>query len=323
MRLFLLPISTRRTLIYCDRATRNLKPGQKPPLIERVTNRAAELWASYERAPSGWKKKLTTYGNLALRRIPYEEWGLKTIPSLSKKRKETELSKQEKVEVLFPGQFLSENKVSEVLRQLATERQPLHRKRMIWSLIGAPLTLPFALVPVIPNIPGFYLLFRGWSHWRALSGAKHLEFLVKNSLIRPSPSIILDQLYTAGLKYPSRQMSRVAPTPTVEEGEAVAKIVENQTNGGVEDVMLLQGWNGKLMAEEFKLPDMEVEIERAVEQVENSIKAKEELLEEKKEIERATGQIQPETHKTTPSDSKGHEKIKEKVHEELDIKGKE
>ena len=166
MRLFLLPISTRRTLIYSDRATRNLKPGQKPPLIERVTNKAAELWASYERAPSGWKKKLTTYGNLVLRRIPYEEWGLKTIPSLSKKRKETKLSKQEKVEVLFPGQFLSENRVPEVLRQLAVERQPLHRKRMIWSLIGAPLTLPFALVPIIPNIPGFYLLFRGWSHWR-------------------------------------------------------------------------------------------------------------------------------------------------------------
>lgn len=88
--------------------------------------------------------------------------------------------------------------------------------------------------------------------------------------------------------YPSRQMSRVAPRPTKEQGEAVAEIIDNQTNGGVEDVMLLQKWNGKLLAEEFKLPDMEVEIERAVEQVETGIKAKEELLEEKKEIEKAT-----------------------------------
>ena len=52
--------------------------------------------------------------------------------------------------------------------------------------------------------------------------------------------------------------------------------------------MLIQGWNGKLMAERFKLPGMEVEIERAVEQVESKIKAKEELAEEKQEIEKAT-----------------------------------
>jgi len=52
--------------------------------------------------------------------------------------------------------------------------------------------------------------------------------------------------------------------------------------------MLLQIWNGKLLAERFKLPDMQIEIERAVEQVEKTIKAKEELVEEKQEIEKAT-----------------------------------
>lgn len=83
-------------------------------------------------------------------------------------------------------------------------------------------------------------------------------------------------------------MSRVATRPTREQGEVVAEIVDSQTNGGVEDVMLLQKWNGKLLAEEFKLPEMEVEIERAVEQVEDSIKAREELIQEKREIEKAT-----------------------------------
>jgi hypothetical protein len=122
----------------------------------------------------------------------------------------------------------------------------------------------------------------------ALRGAQHLEFLSNNNLIRPSPSTALDEVYTAGLMYPSRQMSRVARRPTRDQGEAVAEIIDSQTNGGVEDVMLLQKWNGKLLAEEFKLPDMEVEIERAVEQVEQSIKAKEELIQEKKEIEKAT-----------------------------------
>lgn len=253
-----------------------------------MVNKANETWLSFEKADGGWKKTLTTYGNKMFRRIPYEEWGLKTIPTLSKKRREQELSHEDKVEVLFPSLFLKQSKVLESCRQLAIERQALHRQRMIYSAIGAPLTLPFALLPIIPNIPGFYLLFRAWSHWKAWEGGKHLQFLVENNLIETTPSTAMDEVYTAGLMYPSRQMSRVAPRPTREQGEAVAEIIDTQTKGGEDDVMLLQKWNGKLIAEEFGLPAMEVEIERAVEQVEASIKAKEELVKEKKEIEKAT-----------------------------------
>lgn len=88
--------------------------------------------------------------------------------------------------------------------------------------------------------------------------------------------------------YPTREISRAAPRPTKEQAAEVAKVVEQQTNGGTEDVMVLQRWNGKLIAERFRLPDMEVEVERAVEQVEKSIKAREELIEEKLELEKAT-----------------------------------
>lgn len=51
--------------------------------------------------------------------------------------------------------------------------------------------------------------------------------------------------------------------------------------------MLLQGWNGKLLAEEFKLPEMEVEIERAVEQVEAAISKAEEAKIEKEKADTA------------------------------------
>lgn len=88
--------------------------------------------------------------------------------------------------------------------------------------------------------------------------------------------------------HPSRELTRDAPPPTPEQSQAVADLVESQTNDGANDVMLLQRWNGKLLAEEFQLPEMEVEIERAVEQVEKSIKANEELINEKTEIEKAT-----------------------------------
>ena len=112
--------------------------------------------------------------------------------------------------------------------------------------------------------------------------------LLEHDCTVSKPSSALDELYAAGLINPTRQGTRSAPVPTNDEAKLVAKLIDGQTNDGTEDVMLLQGWNGKLIAERFSLPEMEVEVERAVQQVEKSIKAKEELLEEKQEIEAAT-----------------------------------
>ncbi|KAL9094233.1 MAG: hypothetical protein Q9165_003373 [Trypethelium subeluteriae] len=292
MRLFLLPISTRRTLIYCERVEPKISADSKPPLLDRVTQKVSQTWADWEKSEekgiNAWKKTVTRYGNAAFKRIPYEEWGLKSVPPLSSKWKEVIRKDNPKIEVLFPGLFLKEQEVPDMLKKLALERQALHRQRMIWSAIGAPLTLPFALVPIIPNIPGFYLLFRAWSHYRAFYGARHLQTLLEHNCAVPRQSSTLDELYAAGLMNPTRQGTRNAPVPTDDEVKHVAALVDRQTNNGTEDVMLLQGWNGKLIAERFKLPEMEVEVERAVEQVEKGIKAKEELMEEKQEIEAAT-----------------------------------
>ena len=148
MRLFLLPISTRRTLIYCERVQQQLAPGQKAPLSERVINRAADTWAKWERAEKGWQKQLTVQGNRLFRRIPYQEWGLKTIPPATRKRLEDADNGKLKVECLYPGAFLNGSKVPETLRVLATERQALHRKRMWNSLLWMPVTIPFAAIPV-------------------------------------------------------------------------------------------------------------------------------------------------------------------------------
>ncbi|KAJ9636752.1 hypothetical protein H2199_007746 [Coniosporium tulheliwenetii] len=257
MRLFLLPISTRRSLIYCERIAQTVNVSERT-YLDRLTTKASETWVSWEKSDSKVKKSVT-------------EWGNKI-----------------RVEVLFPGRFLKEPKVMGILEKLATERQALHRKRMWWSIVGLPISAPFGLVPVVPNIPFFYLAFRAYSHWKALSGSQHLQFLVENKLLKPTPSAALDEMYTAGLIHPTREKSRAAPYPTREEGEQIAAMIEQQTNDGTEDVMLLKRWNGKLLAERFKLPDMEVEIERAVEQVEASIKSREELLKGKRELEQAT-----------------------------------
>lgn len=55
-----------------------------------------------------------------------------------------------------------------ILERLSTERNAIHRKRLVWSLIGLPISVPFALVPVIPNLPFFYLAYRAFSHWKGM-----------------------------------------------------------------------------------------------------------------------------------------------------------
>ena len=148
MRLFLLPISTRRTLLYCERVQQQFAPGQKPPITERVISKASETWAKWERAEKGWQKQLTIQGNRLFKRIPYEEWGLKSIPPATKKRLEDIDTGKLKFECLYPGAFLNGSKVPEILKNLATERQALHRKKMWNSILLMPVTIPFAIVPV-------------------------------------------------------------------------------------------------------------------------------------------------------------------------------
>lgn len=149
MRLFLIPISTRRALIYC----RPLEGGaaRQPSLLDKISNKAAKTWAGWEEAEAGWKKHLVTWGNRVQQRIPFEEWGLKSIPSLSAHRRHNNLREDHhslQVDVIFPGNAIRADRLQSMLRSIATERQDLHRSRMWWSFIAAPLTAPIALIPL-------------------------------------------------------------------------------------------------------------------------------------------------------------------------------
>lgn len=147
MRLFLLPVSTRQSLIYCERVVEQLPAGAKPKFTDRVLATAATQWAAWETKPSGWQKQVTVYGRQLLQRIPYQEWGLKSIPPANSKRLRA-LDSESKLECLYPARFLDSDKVPTVLKQLAVERQSFHRRRMWQSAVIAPLMLPFALIPM-------------------------------------------------------------------------------------------------------------------------------------------------------------------------------
>lgn len=276
LRFFLLPISTRRTLIYCEHhaAPANLASGQKPPISERVIHKAATTWAGWEKAEKGWQKQLTTYGNAFLKRIPYEEWGLKSIPPGTNKRleewtvgKDGNVKDSKVVQCLYPGGFMAGD-IAQTLRKLATERQGLHQRRLWTSIALMPVVAPFALVPVIPNIPFFYLCFRAYSHYKAWFGGKFLEHLDKQGIIRPEACARLEEVCAAGVLHPDLPRGQDPPTIKLEEIESVKK----DLNSHSEEVMLLRPWSGRVLAEHYAVPEMQVEIERTVDQVEAAIK---------------------------------------------------
>ena len=155
MRIFLLPISTRRALIYCQRASPKLDG--ELGYIDKLTKRAADTWAKWEAAETGWQKKLTEYGNKALQRIPYQEWGLKSFPPLNPGVQAQELADNRKFPVFFPENIIQREDVPKVMRRLASERKNLHHRRFWGSLIGLPFMIPFGLIPV-------YAIVSWWWH---------------------------------------------------------------------------------------------------------------------------------------------------------------
>jgi hypothetical protein len=148
MRLYLLPLSTRRTLLYAERLHVTTKPQEQQGYADKAVALAAKTWASWEKKEKGWQRKVVDYGNHALRRVPYEEWGLKSVPPLSTRRRAEELEGNEKVELVFPRTIIPVHKASSILNTLATERQALHRKRLITCVMCMPLTIPVGLLPV-------------------------------------------------------------------------------------------------------------------------------------------------------------------------------
>ncbi|KAF6841959.1 hypothetical protein CPLU01_00052 [Colletotrichum plurivorum] len=265
MRLYLLPLTTSRTLLYSQRL--NIATTNKQGLADKVSKKASKLWAGWEAKESGWQKKVVSYGNYALRRIPYEEWGLKSVPPISARRKDEELKGKEKIELIYPDTIIPTTKAESVVRTLATERDALHKKKLIWCLIGMPISAPFALVPVIPNLPFFYLVYRAWSHWRALEGGKHLRFLLDNKLLALAPSKLLNDIYTPLIP------DSMSPAPPRSPADPAAS--RNGSPDAVkDDEILLSQANGQRIAKALELPELGVEIERAIWQVNHAKKAK-------------------------------------------------
>ena len=118
MRLFLIPISTRRALIYSRPLNKDL--AKELSWTDKISDKVAKTWAKWEEEEKGWKKKVVTWGNKVQQQIPYEEWGLKSIPSFNAQRRLDESHGTKKIDVFFPGNAIKSEKLTSILRTIAT-----------------------------------------------------------------------------------------------------------------------------------------------------------------------------------------------------------
>ncbi|CAD6892473.1 unnamed protein product [Tilletia laevis] len=192
---------------------------KKLPLASRLSARASAFWVSLgepnTKSTFDWKRRTHSLGERIMDTVEYDEWALKGIdpalaPSLkhptshqsdseptSTANEANPHQEQVNIPLLYPPSLLKPNVLLSSLRTLTEHRTPHHRKWFWVCFIGAPLTAPFALVPVIPNLPFFYLAWRAWSHWKAYQSSSYLSELIAQNRLVPTPSLELDQVYNS------------------------------------------------------------------------------------------------------------------------------
>ncbi|XP_023761988.1 uncharacterized protein LOC111910377 isoform X2 [Lactuca sativa] len=121
--------------------------------VDFVANKMNKAWSGLEKAPPGsFKNKIHGVGLSLLSRVKPSEIFLKSIPK-----------QLTGVEVVFPSRG-----------------SIVHKNYFYGSVTLLPVTSAFAVLP-LPNVPFFWILFRTYSHWRALKGSEKLLQLVSDS----------------------------------------------------------------------------------------------------------------------------------------------
>lgn len=210
-----LPITTHKSYIYCNHRPSILDKSQLKtyPLITKLetkfTGLALKGWNTLKNSNNSINVKITKLVTSLLNTIPYEENCLTSFPSknsmireineeavnsLGEKNK-TKLGTlvQSKIQDLnipsnqikpIPIYYPNFQEPSTILNQLNLFKDNSYSKHLKYSIlcaIGVPISLPLAIVPVVPNVPGLYLTYRLYCNIKLLLGAKHLSYLLESN----------------------------------------------------------------------------------------------------------------------------------------------
>jgi Mitochondrial K+-H+ exchange-related len=78
MRILLLPLTRRHTLLYAQRLTEN-ESNKPSPWVTWALQKAQKTWADWGKSDTKWKSKTVETGNKLLDKIDWEEYALKTV----------------------------------------------------------------------------------------------------------------------------------------------------------------------------------------------------------------------------------------------------
>ncbi|CEP62530.1 Mrx19p LALA0_S05e07690g [Lachancea lanzarotensis] len=199
VKLIAIPITTHKAFVYHKHASNILNATSKVVKYEtKLIGKVSQTWAKLEKSPRKLNRKIVEKVNVLLDKTAWTEDSLNTVPSenyLMKRVWENEKErlltfeewfknadklKLRPIHLYYPESVCSETQIRQQLQTLCEQGLQYHKKFAWLSLLGIPLTLPLVLIPVLPNVPGFYLLYRAYRNFKACNGAKRLESLVKH-----------------------------------------------------------------------------------------------------------------------------------------------
>lgn len=202
------PVTTHKSFIYCHHKPSLLSDQQRSEVqwMIRVENKlvslAAKGWSKLENSKASINQKIVSLVRRLLSSIPYDENCLRSFPRKSTMIREINEEHQASFPRVVMTSEVEKNAVSldqlkpipvyhprfqepqAILNQMNDFRTTLtqhHKKWAILCFLGIPVSLPLALVPVMPNVPGFYLAYRLYCHLQALRGAGNLGYLLESN----------------------------------------------------------------------------------------------------------------------------------------------
>ncbi|KAJ2162876.1 hypothetical protein GGF46_000259 [Coemansia sp. RSA 552] len=268
MRIFVVPVTRMRWALHCHPVN------MSPTRMTKWAATASDKWNKWSVYPQDtWRGKIYSYGESLMDRIDFREYFLKEIPTKS------EGAMVSQVDIVAPT-LLSESEVLRELRSLAQRQIPYHSRWMKICCYLLPVSSLFTLVPVIPNFPFFYNLFRVYSHYKARHGAQHLLHQLDRGSYRVDFDQELSRWYEGamGSRFGSPDSQTIAnQSPgyaSISESPEGSDSDQQTLENGLpllEEPPLITDNDISRMAEHFQLPLFEPAIRRARHQIVSSL----------------------------------------------------
>lgn len=276
------PITTHKSYIYCNHKSSLLDASQLKtvPQIVKIENKivglATKAWGKLTSSEVLVNKQIVKFVRKLLNTIPYNENILRSFPSKTAMIREinqehySELPKTVITLEIEQGTYLLDQlkpipvlhprfqEPQAILDQLHGFRDNLgafHRKWALICAIGVPLTLPFAIVPVVPNVPGFYVAYRFYCHLKALMGVRNLGYLLECSKDSESNPSVEDTTHLTFQACPELDVPFLA--------DATFAKVKGQESDENERILVTKETIDRLV-ESIGLPQLREDLQRAL-----------------------------------------------------------